>query len=60
MRTLCVFFLLKAFIDPFILSGFISTFIASICWMAAMPHFELTKAFMSLAPVLVFIFRILF
>ena len=43
--------------DPFILSGFVSAFIASICWIMAMTKFELTTAypFMSLSPAIVFI-----
>lgn len=50
-------FLLKLFLDPFILSGFISAFLASLCWMAAMTKFELSYAypFMGLTFVLVFI-----
>jgi undecaprenyl phosphate-alpha-L-ara4N flippase subunit ArnF len=43
--------------DPFILSGFISAFVASLFWIGAMSKFEITQAypFMSLAPVIVFI-----
>ncbi len=54
-------FLLKAFLDPFILSGFFSAFIASIFWMGAMTKYEITTVypFMSLAPSIVFIFGIL-
>ncbi len=50
-------FLAGAFLDPFILSGFLSAFIASIFWMAAMTKFEITYAypFMSLSPALVFL-----
>jgi len=57
-----VFFLLKAIIDPYIFSGFLSAFLASICWMAAMTVFEITKAypFMSLAPAMVFLIGIMF
>lgn len=53
-----VFFLF----DPYIFSGFVSAFIASLCWMAAMTKFEITKAypFMSLAPALVFLIGVLF
>jgi drug/metabolite transporter (DMT)-like permease len=49
-------FLLKLFLDPFILSGFLSAFVASLCWMAAMTKFELSYAypFMGLTFVLVF------
>jgi len=55
-----IFFLLKLFFDPFILSGFISAFLASLCWMAAMTKFNLSYAypFMSLSFVLVFIFSV--
>ena len=52
-----VYFLFKLLLDPFIFSGFLSAFIASLFWMGAMTKFELTVAypFMSLAPALVFI-----
>lgn len=50
-------FLFKALLDPFVFSGFLSAFIASLFWMAAMTKLELTVAypFMSLAPAIVFI-----
>ena len=50
-------FLLKLFFDPFIMSGFIAAFLASLCWMAAMTAFELSYAypFMGLNFVLVFL-----
>lgn len=52
----------KFLIDPFIFSGFVAAFLASICWMLAMTKFELTFAypFMSLAPALVFTIGIIF
>jgi len=52
--------LFKLVIDPFILSGFLSAFIASLCWMAAMTKFQITEAypFMSLAPAIVFLLGI--
>lgn len=52
-----VLFLFKAVFDPYIFSGFVSAFLASVCWMAAMTALEITKAypFMSLAPGLVFL-----
>ena len=55
-------FLGAALFDFYIFSGFISAFIASICWMAAMTKFEITVAypFMSLAPALVFLIGVLF
>lgn len=49
--------LIKLIFDPFIFSGFVSAFIASMFWMAAMTKFEITQAypFMSLAPAIVFL-----
>lgn len=49
--------LFRLVFDPFILSGFISAFVASMFWMAAMTKFQITEAypFMSLAPALVFL-----
>ena len=49
--------LIRLIFDPFIFSGFISAFVASLFWMAAMTKFEITEAypFMSLAPALVFL-----
>ncbi len=54
-------FLLRLLIDPFILSGFLAAFIASLFWMAAMTKFDLSFAypFMSASFVLVFIFSII-
>ena len=42
--------------DPFVLSGFVSAFIASVFWTMAMSKIELTTAypFMSLSPAIVF------
>jgi drug/metabolite transporter (DMT)-like permease len=40
-----IIFLLKLFLDPFVLSGFISAFFASLFWMAAMTKFELSFAY---------------
>lgn len=52
--------LVKLVFDPLIFSGFISAFIASLTWMAAMSKFEITQAypFMSLAPAIVFVLGI--
>jgi len=52
-----IVFLLKLFFDPFILSGFVAAFVASLCWMAAMTAFDLSYAypFMGLNFVLVFL-----
>lgn len=38
-------FLFRLFLDPFILSGFISAFIASLLWMAAMTKIKLSVAY---------------
>lgn len=55
-------FLLRQFANPWILSGFVSAFLASLAWMAAMTRFELGYAypFMSLAFVVVMLFGIAF
>jgi drug/metabolite transporter (DMT)-like permease len=57
-----VIYLVKLIFDPFVFSGFVSAFIASLFWMAAMTKFEITHAypFMSLAPALVFVIGIVF
>jgi multidrug transporter EmrE-like cation transporter len=54
--------LIKLIFDPYLFSGFVSAFIASMFWMGAMTKFEITKAypFMSLSPGLVFIIGIFF
>lgn len=51
-------FIFNVLIDPFILSGLISAFGASIFWMAAMTKFDLSYAypFMSLNFAFVFVF----
>jgi drug/metabolite transporter (DMT)-like permease len=38
-------FLLHCFANPWILSGFVAAFFASLTWMAAMTHFELSFAY---------------
>lgn len=57
-----IIYLIKLIFDPFIFSGFVAAFVASLFWMGAMTKFEITKAypFMSLAPGLVFLVGILF
>lgn len=57
-----VLFLLRQFLNPWILSGFAAAVLASLAWMAAMTRFELNYAypFMSLAFVLVVAFSVLF
>lgn len=54
-------FLLQQFINPWIISGFVSAFLASLAWMAAMTRFELNYAypFMSLAFVIVMLLGVL-
>ncbi|WP_210725625.1 EamA family transporter [Candidatus Colwellia aromaticivorans] len=56
------FYLIKLIIlDPFILSGLASAFIASLFWMAAMTKFSLSFAypFMSSAFIIVMFFSVL-
>ncbi len=55
-----LFFMAKLFIDPWLVSGFVAAFIASLFWMAAMTRFELSFAypFMSLSFILVFVLSI--
>jgi len=56
-----IMFLIKVLFDPWIFSGFLSAFIASFFWMAAMTKFDISYAypFMSSAFVLVFILSVL-
>jgi drug/metabolite transporter (DMT)-like permease len=55
-------FLIGLLVNPWILSGFLSAFAASIAWMAAMTRLDLNYAypFMSLAFVIVMAFSVLF
>ena len=48
-------FLLGLLLNPWILSGFLAAFLASLCWMAAMTKFDLSHAypFMGMSFVLV-------
>lgn len=57
-----IIYLVKLILDPFIFSGFLSAFVASLFWMAAMTKFEITQAypFMSLAPALIFVIGVAF
>jgi undecaprenyl phosphate-alpha-L-ara4N flippase subunit ArnF len=54
--------LFNLLIDVYIFSGFLSAFVASLFWMAAMSKLDITIAypFMSLAPVLVFVIGVMF
>ena len=54
--------MLKFMFDPFILSGLVAAFIASMFWMVAMTKFEITHAypFMSLSPAIVFLLGVFF
>lgn len=40
-----VAFLLNLLLDPFIISGLVAAFIASLCWMAAMTKFDMSYAY---------------
>lgn len=55
-------FLLRQLLNPWIISGFVSAFLASLAWMAAMTRFDLNYAypFMSLAFIIVMAFSVLF
>lgn len=55
-----VAFIFRLLLDPVILSGFLSAFIASLFWMAAMTKFNISFAypFMSLSFVLVFVISV--
>jgi len=57
-----IIYLFKLVFDPFIFSGFLSAFVASLFWIGAMTKFEITTAypFMSLAPAIVFCIGTLF
>jgi drug/metabolite transporter (DMT)-like permease len=57
-----ILFILKLFLDPWILSGFFAALIASMSWMAAMTKLELSYAypFTSLSFVLVLLLSSLF
>lgn len=57
-----ILFLLSAIIDPFILSGFVAAFLASLTWMAALTKFQLSFAypFMSLSFLVVFLLSVFF
>ena len=53
-------YLAKLFLDPFLISGLASSFVASLFWIMAMTKFEISYAypFMSLAFVIVLIFSV--
>jgi drug/metabolite transporter (DMT)-like permease len=57
-----ILFLLQQFLNPWIMSGFLSAFLASLAWMAAMTRFNLNYAypFMSLAFIIVMLFSVIF
>lgn len=40
-----IMFLLKALLDPYILSGLVAAFVASLFWMAAMTKFDVSFAY---------------
>ena len=53
-------FILKLFANAWVLSCFLSAFLASLCWMAAMTKFEISYAypFMSLSFIVVMVLSI--
>lgn len=52
-------FLAGLVLNPWVLSAMLTTFVAALCWMAAMTHLELSKAypFASLSFIAVLILR---
>jgi len=54
-------FMLQAYLDPWIISGFVVAFMASLTWAMAMTKFQLSQAypFMSLSYLAVFVFSVL-
>ena len=60
--NISLLFILRALVDPYILSGFFAAFLAALCWMAAMTRFELSHAypFMAINFVLVLVLSGLF
>ena len=56
------FFLLKMMLNPWVMSGYVSAFCASLFWMAAMTKLDLSYAypFTSLSFILVAVFSWLF
>ncbi len=57
-----IYFMMRLLLNPWIISGFASAFLAAISWMAAMTKFQLSYAypFISLAFVLVLILSNIF
>ncbi len=57
-----LWFLFRQFLNPWIISGFLSAFLASLAWMAAMTKFDLNYAypFMSLAFIIVMVLSVMF
>ncbi len=57
-----ILFLFRQFLNPWIMSGLFSAFLASLAWMAAMTRLELNYAypFMSLAFIIVMLFSVFF
>jgi uncharacterized membrane protein len=55
-------FLLKSIFDPYIFSSFLSAFLASLAWMAALSKFQLSYAypFMSLSFLVVLLLSYVF
>ncbi len=55
-------FLLHQCLNLWIMSGFLSAFLAALAWMAAMTRFDLNYAypFMSLAFIIVMVFSVIF
>ncbi len=57
-----ILFLFNAIVDPYIFSGFVAAFLASLTWMAALTKFDLSFAypFMSLSFIAVLLLSVFF
>lgn len=44
--------------DPYILSGFIAAFLASLCWMAALTKFQISYAYPFIGLTFVLVFKL--
>lgn len=57
-----LYFFVRVLCDPFVFSGFVSAFLASLCWMSAMTKFDLSYAypFMSVPFVIILLLSALF
>ena len=57
-----IYYVLNLLLNPWIMTGVVSTFFAGVCWMLAMTKFEISYAYpwMSLSFIIVMVFSALF